>query len=294
MNTLEAVNIEMQELATTDDPPAIFIGEVMDALKVSANEEVFNPQEKAKQDLPGFLNLAKAGVSHGAPLFQGPNVKKEMRQEKCQLFRNTSRLLEAQNICQEMPPLLLLERMDLFSKSILLGESRQDPATVVTPAGKDQMQDLQVAVSELCEYFQHKGTCNDVAKKDFAAMSLKVVYNVLTCAIAGINGDAHAWLGKNGEPRSFRDENATTRVDEYGNMYLVNPKTLSMQLVPKMTEATNSQGGEPSSKKQKTSSSSSSSSGGAFTFPEHKFKWEENLRVEEKKEAATEDSALSK
>eukprot|EP00392_Amoebophrya_sp_AT5.2_P005887 g5897.t1 len=268
--TLEAAIEEIDELVIGDEAPPMFMGEVMKILKNSTNEQVIKPEE---EDVKGFHNwkrLATTGVMYGTPLFSGPQVSKEMRKEKCHLFRHASKVLETQQISCEMPPILLLERMDLYSKACLVGEARSDPVRVYG-ANKQHIADFQLAVKNVCNFFMETGTMSDLIAKDEAIMNLKLIHNWMMSAIAGINGSPKAWDDpETGEVRSFSTEQMAVRVDHIGRLYLMNPVSKALQEVPPYTEST------ASARPAKVQKADASTGGASSSNWKKELKWPEN------------------
>eukprot|EP00392_Amoebophrya_sp_AT5.2_P012154 g12249.t1 len=262
-----AIN-EITQLSIGEDTPAIYASTVLKFLQDATNEPKIDPEKKAAEDIPELKRLVEAGVSAGHPLFMGPNICGNMQDEKFQVFRRASKILEAQQITNTMPPSLMLERMNLHSKSILAGEARASPAKVVG-ADKGHISDFQAATDGLKTYFMRCGTMSDIINRDQAIMHMKTIRDFLVCAIDGINGAPAAWENrKTGEVRRFGEESMTIRVDDSGNLYLLNPKAKELQLVPSYVEAA---APPPEAKRQAVESASSKSW-------EKKLSWPENTR----------------
>eukprot|EP00392_Amoebophrya_sp_AT5.2_P018762 g19385.t1 len=268
--TLEAAIEEIDELAIGEEAPPLFMGEVMKILKNSTNEELIKPEEEDAKGFHNWKRLADTGVMYGAPLFSGPQVSKEMRKEKCHLFRHASKVLETQQITCEMPPILLLERMDLYSKACLVGEARSDPVRVYG-ANKQHIEDFQAAVKNVCHFFTDTAKMSDLIAKDEAIMSLKLIHNWMMSAIAGINGSPKAWDDpETGEVRVFSTEQMAVRLDHLGRMYLMNPVTKALQEVPPYTEST------ATARPAKAPKTDASTGGASSSDWEKDLKWPEN------------------
>jgi hypothetical protein len=247
------------------------MGEIIKILKESTNERPFSAEDEASKGNDAWKRLASTGIMSGQPLFDGPHVSKEMRKEKYHLFRHTSKVLESQQISSEMPPVLLLERMDLYSKACLVGEARSNPVRVYG-AGHLQIVDFQIACKNICLYFTEKNKMNCLIAKDEAIMALKLIHNWMMCACAGINGSPSAWDDpETGEVREFSKEQMTVRLDDNGGLYLMNPVSKEFQKIPAYTEST------ASARPPKVQKTGEASTGGASSSDRKKeLKWPEN------------------
>eukprot|EP00392_Amoebophrya_sp_AT5.2_P016496 g16762.t1 len=264
----EAAINEIAELSIGEGAPPIYAKEVLKFFQDSTNEPKTDPEKKAADDIPEFKRLVETGVTAGPPPFSGPNICANMQDEKFQVFRRASKILEAQQVHNQMTPSLLLERMNLHSKSILAGETKASPAKVVG-ADKGHISDFHTATDGLKQYFSRCGEMSDIIKRDEAIMYMKTIRDFLVCAIDGINGSPSAWESRGtGEIRRFGEENMTIRVDEQGRLYLLNPRTKELQLVPSYVEAA---APPPAAKKQAVESASSKNW-------EKKLSWPENTR----------------
>eukprot|EP00392_Amoebophrya_sp_AT5.2_P001600 g1602.t1 len=225
----DVMEVASDALPSVAEGKIISATDVMDLMENLVNEA---PITGACKD-EACRNLITKGTKHGYGIYGGPTLPRSLSYEKCRAFTTAGNLLPQHDMSVDKDgPKVVLERLQCHQKAALMGEQSPD-AFKVSPPSKKQLSDAGLAMKGMIEYFNQPNYSHCVIGKDLAVMNLTTVCQFVECSIHALCGSENAWLGADGTPRRFLEEQKTVRVDEDGELFVYKVATDALVPIPR-------------------------------------------------------------
>eukprot|EP00392_Amoebophrya_sp_AT5.2_P011754 g11839.t1 len=239
VDNLGAASSDVMEVASDVLPSVAETGKIISATDViDLMENLVNeaPITGACKD-EACRNLITKGTKHGYGIYGGPTLPQSLSYEKYRAFTTAGNLLPKQDVSVDNDgPKVVLERLQCNQKAALMGEQSPDAFKVPPPSTK-QLSDAGLAMKGMIEYFNQPNYSHCVIGKDLAVMNLTTVHQFAECSIHALCGSGNAWLGADGTPRKFLEEQKTVRVDEDGELFVYKVATDTLVPIPRHCSA---------------------------------------------------------